>query len=121
MLRRQKVQQNRLKLAAGPAWSTEWTGLVFLTASGVPPNASNIRRELRATLVRAGVDIDQFTPYELRHTCATLLYESGLDVPAIVRQLGQADDRMFYRHYLHRTDPIHRAAEGVLDRLATQA
>jgi integrase len=117
-LERERAVQGRLRASAGRLWSSEWDGLVFLTETGRPPHASNLRRTLRAIAGDAGVDVAGLTLYELRHSCASLLDDAGVPVAQIVDQLGHADDRMFWRNYRHRVDPVVTAAAGVLDRLA---
>lgn len=89
-----------------PEWPAQWEGLVFRTSTGRPPGASNLRRDMRAIVADAGLpeDLLDLDPYELRHTCATLLDRAGVPVHDIIDQLGHADDRMFYRHYRHRDE-----------------
>ena len=81
---------------------------MFLTHEGRPPTGNTLRKHLRAIIAEAGLPaaVADFDPYELRHTCATLLDRAGVEVQHITDQLGHADDRMFYRHYRHREDQV---------------
>jgi integrase len=117
-LRLERKKQDELRAVAGPLWCPDWDGLVFLTETGRPPHASNLRRTLRSIADDAGIDLAGLTLYELRHSCASLLDDAGVPIGQIVDQLGHADDRMFWKHYRHRVDPVVTAAAGVLDRLA---
>ncbi|MET0521356.1 MAG: site-specific integrase [Jiangellaceae bacterium] len=102
------AERKRQDEARHPEWPKEWEGLVFLGRTGVPPGASNLRRELRRIVADAGLpdEVLDLDPYELRHTCASLLDQHGVPVSDIINQLGHADDRMFFKHYRHKTDPI---------------
>jgi integrase len=119
-IRREKVNVAKMRLAAGPNWCRDWDGLIFLTATGRPIWSSNLRRSVRALVTDAGIDIGDFDPYELRHSCASILAHAGVKVPDIIAQLGQRDDRMFWQHYFHRVDPIVRNA-GIIERAVNSA
>lgn len=114
-LHAQRAQQRREQLAAGPAWSTEWAGHVFLNELGRPLNPSNVRRSLAAACARAGVP--RISPYELRHSAASQLIAMGVAPFEVADLLGHSDLRMLERHYRHRLTPIAGASNALADRL----
>jgi integrase len=114
--RTQRASQRRERLASGPGWSREWEGLVFLSEIGTPLHPSNTRRSFAAACARAG--IPTFTPYELRHSAASLLVAAGVDPYEVADQLGHVDLRMLDRHYRHRIEPVVTAGVATMDRLA---
>lgn len=117
LLHRERVRQAELRLAAGPSWSTEWEGLVFLNRHGCPPSTSGLRRALRVIVADAGIDIPDLTVYELRHTWASLMSEAGLPTHDIIDQLGHATTAMLFKHYRHRTDPVVRTGTEAWGRM----
>lgn len=119
-IRREQINVKKMRLAAGPNWCRDWDGLIFLTCTGRPAWSSNIRRSVRTIAADADIEIaDDLDPYELRHSCASLLAHAGVAVPEIIGQLGHRDDRVFWQHYFHRADPVVRNAgiiEGMVER-----
>lgn len=113
-IERERQNQAMLREAAGSYWSTDWDGLIFLTLRGTPPWPSNLRRTLRKLTedADAGIPTD-LDPYELRHSCASLLADAGVPVQSIVDQLGHKDDRVFWNHYRIRVDPVVRNADAI--------
>ncbi len=63
--------------------------MVFVGGSGSPLTATTLRRDLSAAARDAGIG-RHVTPHVLRHTAATLLVESGVDIRVIQRMLGHA-------------------------------
>jgi integrase len=64
-------------------------GLVFTTEAGTPINPSNLRqRNLVPLLKRAG--LPQITFHDLRHTCASLLFQKNVHPKFVQELLGHA-------------------------------
>lgn len=47
------------------------------------------------------IKIDTFTPHQLRHTYASMLYKSGIDVMTAKEQLGHSDITTTLNIYTH--------------------
>jgi integrase len=102
-LRERQVLQQEERAAAGPSWSPEWAieALVFTTANGRPVDASNLRRYFRRACKAAG--IGRWTPYEMRHSAASLMSAAGVPLEHVADVLGHNGTRMaalVYRHVL---------------------
>ncbi len=65
------------RLAAEEKW--EEHGLVFASAVGKPLDAANVRRVFRQALKDVdGIDADEWTPRELRHSFVSVLSDRGV-------------------------------------------
>lgn len=107
-LRRHRAGQAAERLAAGPMWSTSWGDLVFTTANGTPLDPSNLRSAFQRLCDRAG--IGRWTPYELRHSAASLLSAAGVPLELIADMLGHDGTRMTSLVYRHAVAPTIDAA-----------
>jgi integrase len=90
---------NALRAAQG---TSEGLGLVFPRKDGRPLRKSDYdnwrKRKFRAAVKATGVDVRR--PYDLRHTCASLLAASGKNQLEIAQQLGNKPETVV-KHYLH--------------------
>lgn len=91
----------RLWVARGSRGEDE---LVFSTPTGTPLRAENVAtRVLRPAARRAGLEwAGGF--HVLRHTCASLLFESGKSVKVVQEWLGHSDSGFTLRTYIHLLD-----------------
>jgi integrase len=62
--------------------------LVFTTGIGTPIEPRNLNRHFARLLERAGLRRIRF--HDLRHSCATLLYEQGVPIEKIQDILGHS-------------------------------
>jgi integrase len=92
-----KADLAELYLARG---GPDRTALIFPDSEGGHLRRQNWRRRVWApALVAAGVPY--FRPYDLRHTCATLLIYEGRPVNEVAEHLGHVDPGFTTRVYTH--------------------
>lgn len=84
------------------------TDALLTNSRGAPASAQLIRKNLAAAAARAGLS-RRATPHMLRHSCATLLLERGVDIRFVQRLLGHSSISMTER-YTHVTTRGLRAA-----------
>lgn len=76
------------------------TGLVFCDSQGGFLRSSNFqRRHFDQILARAG--LPDIRPYDLRHTCASLLLLAGEDTKVVSERLGHSTTRLTQDTYQH--------------------
>lgn len=63
---------------------------VFVTEAGHTPSRSNFLRVFRAAVTRAGLEGRGLNIRQLRHTAASLMLSSGLDILDVQERLGHA-------------------------------
>ncbi len=116
-LRRRRALQVEERAAAGDRWSKEWEAeeLVFTTANGRPVDASNLRRYFRRACAVAG--IGRWTPYEMRHSAASLMSASGVPLELVADVLGHTGTRMAALVYRHALAPTVEAGAAPMQRL----
>lgn len=73
----------------------EWEKWVFPTRDGKQLHANVLGRNFRKYCERVGV---KFTPYQLRHSFATLYLENGGDLFTLQKQMGHSDLQMTKRY-----------------------
>ena len=114
-LRKQGAQQAADRLAA-----CEWqqTGLVFTTATGTEMDAANVRRDLRRALALVpGLNPDDWTPRELRHSFVSVLSDAGLPVEKISHLVGHRGTTVTELVYRHQLRPVVQTGATIMDRL----
>jgi len=88
LLKSHRVRQAEERLARGPAWDDH--GLVFCNEVGQPLDRSAIlRHHFRPLLAKAGLD-DSLRLYDLRHSCATLLFHRDIHPKLVSEILGHS-------------------------------
>ncbi len=84
-----------------PVW--EDNGLVFCNEISRPLDPSNLRREVTRLCSKA--KIEPITPYELRHSAASLLVAGGCPLEEVADLLGN-DVRVLAQVYRHRVKRV---------------
>ncbi|WP_435861388.1 tyrosine-type recombinase/integrase [Streptomyces tauricus] len=95
-------------------------GRVFMTRSGEPLDAANVRRDFKAIVKRAGLK-PKWTPRELRHSFVSLLSDHGIPMERIALLVGhssQTTTEGVYRKQLRLV--ITQAAEAMDEIFATR-
>lgn len=112
-LRSHRVLQAEERLAMGPCW-TDWD-LVFPTEVGTPVDPSNYRRSFKRAAKKAG--LDDWTPYELRHSALSLLSDAGVPIEHVSDIAGHNDTRTTMSTYRHPVRPVIEHAAEPMQRL----
>ncbi|MCR4344948.1 MAG: site-specific integrase [Candidatus Scalindua sp.] len=84
-------------------------GLVFASSVGTKIDADNLRRAFYSVLEKA--EIENFKFHDLRHTFATRLAQSGIDIYKIAKLLGHEDIRMTQRYAHHCPESLRDGVE----------
>jgi integrase len=116
-LKRHRVRQNEVRLAAGSAWAGgDW---VFCNSVGNPINGSNLlQRSFRPLLARAGLPAIRF--HDLRHSSATLLLSLGVHPKIVSEILGHSQVSLTLDTYSHVLPSLQEEAFSRLNTLLTE-
>ena len=100
----------------GSAWQE--TGLVFTSLVGTELDAANVRRYFRRALAGVpGVEPNEWTPRELRHSFVSLLSDAGIPIEEIARLVGHSGTTVTELVYRHQLRPVIQTGARVMDRL----
>jgi integrase len=114
-LRAHRIAQLREQISAGAGWAG--LDLVFTTSRGTPLDAANVRRAFRRVVAAAGLDADQWTPRELRHSFVSLLSTAGLPIEDISHLVGHANTRVTEAVYRKELRPVLTRGASTMDTL----
>ena len=101
-------QEQRLALGLGRAAPE---GLVFPTYEGKPRQPDGLSKEFSETMREIG--LPHVTLHTLRHTHASQLITSGMDILTVSRRLGHSSPAITLTVYGHLLSPEDRAADIV--------
>ena len=87
--------------------------LVFPSQAGTPLDSNHLRRALRPAMAKAGIEDCHF--HDLRHTFATRLVQSGVDLYKVQRLLGHKSPIMTQWYAHHYPESLRDGVE-ILDR-----
>lgn len=104
VLRSHRKRQSEERLLMGDMWPAEHDTLVFRSEAGTPIDAANARRFVRT--VADAAEIGHLTPYELRHTHASILSDAGTHVEALADRMGHRDSRTTLTYYRRQITPV---------------
>lgn len=118
-LRRQLARRDVLLERAGDRWQEN--GLVFASAVGTELDAHNVRRGFRRIVKAAGLDPDEWTPRELRHSFVSLLSDAKVPIEVISRLVGHSDSTVTERVYRHQIRPVVEEGATEMNRIFPEA
>jgi integrase len=81
-------------------------------------DATNVRRNFRRALAPVpGLDSDQWTPRELRHSFVSLLSDAGVPIEDVSWLVGHSSTSVTELVYRHRIRPVIQSRATIMDRL----
>jgi len=91
------------------------SGYLFIQDNGLQMHPTTVSKWFPKYVERIG--LPRITLYGLRHSSATLLLESGMNIKAIAKRLGHSDARMLLEVYGHATTRADQEAAAKMDDL----
>ncbi len=82
----QRTRQTSTRVAARDRWAD--LDPVFVSETGIPLDAANVRRGFRRIAEAVGLDAARWTPRELRHSFVSLLSKDEVPLEQISRLVG---------------------------------
>lgn len=120
VLRRHRERQAARAAKAGKRWDPD--GLVFGTVNGTEMNARNVARDFRRALsLVPGIDPNEWTPRDLRHSCISVLSAAGVPIEEIARVAGHSGTAVTELVYRHELRPVIQTAATAMDRIFAPA
>lgn len=111
-LRQHKAKQAAVQLRQGRMYRDQ--GYIFTTSRGTPLSLRNLTsRHFKPILKRAG--IRNLRLYDLRHSCATLLFADGVPAKVVQERLGHSSIALTLDTYTHLVPGMQEAASEKLD------
>lgn len=107
---RKDLLELRMRLGAGKLADND---LVFPALDGGPQRPSNLSGDWREAV--AALDLPKVRFHALRHTHASQLIDSGLDVVRISKRLGHADPAITLKVYAHLFKSGDRSASAAIN------
>ncbi|GAA2284828.1 hypothetical protein GCM10010149_32980 [Nonomuraea roseoviolacea subsp. roseoviolacea] len=87
-LKLHRERQDVPKKVAGDRWQDN--DLVFASKVGTELDSHNVRRSFRAVLKKAGLNAQEWTPREMRHSFVSMLSDAGMPIEASLAWSGTA-------------------------------
>src|SRR5262245_58207981 len=102
--------------ADGSRWHD--SGLVFTTKVGTALDAADVRRDFRTAMRGAeGINPEDWTPRELRHSFVPLLSDNGLPIDEIARLAGHSSFALTELVYRQQIRPVVQSGAVIMDRI----
>ncbi|MFF0306908.1 site-specific integrase [Streptosporangium sp. NPDC004379] len=114
-LKLHRERQDVARKAAGASWQDN--GLVFASKVGTELDSHNVRRSFRAVLKKAGLNAQEWTPREMRHSFVSLLSDSGMSIEAISRLVGHRNTSVTETVYRKQLRPMLLEGAEAMDQI----
>lgn len=112
-LREHRIDQQSERLRMGERW--KGLDLIFTTQAGGPLLLSNLhRKHFKPILERAKLS-KEFRLYDLRHTCATLLFDKDVHPKIVSARLGHSSIKLTLDVYSHVLPNMQERASNALE------
>ena len=111
-LREHRKRQLEERIRLGTLWQDH--SLVFPSGAGTPLSGGNLNRAFKALLRRAGLS-SMIRFHDLRHTCATLLLQQGVNPKFVQELLGHRDVSLTLNVYSHVLPDMGGIAASAMD------
>lgn len=113
LLREHRRVQAEEAALRGAAWKNRF-GLVFVTDTGAPIHFSDLVKQFKGSLKKAGLPAIRF--HDLRHTAATLMLADGVPLVTVSKILGHSSPAITAVIYAHALDDQKASAIAGLGR-----
>jgi integrase len=114
-LKRQQKRNENAQRRAGERW--EENDLIFSSSVGTPVVTSNLRRNFKINLKRAGLPDIRF--HDLRHTAATMMINHKIPIIVVSQILGHSKPSVTLDIYSHCSVAMQTQASMVMDKLVS--
>jgi integrase len=111
----QRQQQTEDRETAKKHWQK--TNLVFTSKTGRALDAANVRRAFRRVTKLAGLNPNDWTPRELRHSFVSLLSDDGVRLEDIADLCGHSGTTVTGKVYRHQLRPVLLHGAVAMDRI----
>ena len=91
--------------------------LVFVTRTGRPLEARNVRRDFRKVIDAAGLIGREWAPRELRHSFVSLLSDARVPIESISRLVGHRSTMVTETIYRKQLRPVIEDGAEIMDRI----
>jgi integrase len=111
---RQWAWQDGRRRTVGDTWQS--SGLVFTTGVGTALRSENVLRDFRTALRGVpGIEPEEWTPRELRHSFVSLLSASDVPIEEVSRLVGHSDIATTENVYRHELRPVMQTGAQAMD------
>lgn len=114
-LRAHRLRQREKQVELGQTWNPE--KLVFPSDAGTPLDSHNVRRGFRKVIGEAGLQPQEWTPREMRHSFVSLLSDSGVALEDIARLVGHSGTTVTETVYRQQIRPVLEGGASAMDHL----